>query len=110
MQIAKWNIENITGYKPITTYFEDFSIAENFGTKAIIDTYNTAKKELATDFLGNYKELTELVMALNWKIWQHYQNNEKVARTYNTLWQELDGIAQNELTGEALTYFYNTTD
>lgn len=30
MKIAVWNIEALTGYKPITTFYEDFSIADHY--------------------------------------------------------------------------------
>ena len=29
--IKTWNIEAMTGYKPRTTFYEDFSIADHFG-------------------------------------------------------------------------------
>ena len=32
MTIKTWNIEELTGYKPFTTFYEDFSIADAFGT------------------------------------------------------------------------------
>lgn len=37
--MTKWNIESMCGYKPITTFWNDFEIAEIFGKKAVIDTY-----------------------------------------------------------------------
>ena len=33
------NIEEMTGYKPRTTFYEDFSIADQFRVMAIRDTY-----------------------------------------------------------------------
>lgn len=67
MKIKDWNIEALTGYKPITTFYTDFSIAEPFGESAIKDTYERAFKIWKSD----YKYLTELVMVLNWKCWEH---------------------------------------
>ena len=29
--MSKWNIEEFCGYKPITTFWDDFSIADVFG-------------------------------------------------------------------------------
>lgn len=110
MTIKNWNIEEMTGYTPITTYYQDFSIADKFGTNAIKDTYNRVKNELAEDYNGNYKEFTEFVMALNWKIWEHYQSNDTLAKLYNTLWEQADIIAQEQLTDDKLSYFYSTTD
>lgn len=56
MKITDWNIEQLVGYKPITTFFTDFSIADNFGESAVIDTYNRAFEYWKSD----YKYLTEL--------------------------------------------------
>lgn len=33
------------GYQPKTTFWMDFSIADRFGTEAIVDTYERAFKE-----------------------------------------------------------------
>ena len=73
MKIKNWNIEAITGYKPITTFYTDFSIADNFGANAILDTFKRAFRS----WKDNYKYLTELVMVLNWKIHEHYEKNNK---------------------------------
>ena len=45
MKIKNWNIEELTGYKPLTTLYMDFSIADKFGKNAILSTFNAAKKE-----------------------------------------------------------------
>lgn len=106
MKYKDWNIEALTGYKPISTFYTDFSIADAFGVNAIRDTYERAFEGWKSD----YKMLTELVMALNWKIWEHYERNDRYARLYNELWSEADQWVQDNLTGEALSYFYRTTD
>lgn len=106
MVIKNWNIESETGYKPITTFYTDFSIADNFGKAAIKDTYKRAFHE----WKGNYKYLTELVMALNWKIYEHWDTNNEYAGLYNELFEKADVYAQENLKGEELSYFYRTTD
>ena len=106
MTVKTWNIEAMTGYKPITTFYEDFSIADWFGVDAIRDTFKRAFAHWQED----YKFLTELVMALNWKIWEHYESNEKYAKVYNELWEKADLYATSHLKGEELAYFYRTTD
>ena len=78
-----------TGYECFTTFFEDFTIAEKFGLNAVKDTFNRAFKE----WKSNYKYLTELTMVLNWKIWQYYEKNEKLAELYNSLWEKADTYA-----------------
>lgn len=107
MRIKTWNIEAMTGYQPITTFYEDFSIADAFGTAAVKDTY---KRGLETARFMGYKYLTEFVMALNWKIWEHYGSNESLALLYNDLWEKAADYATENLQGEELSYYYRTTD
>ncbi len=102
----KWNVEELCGYKPITTFWQDFSIAEVFGADAIRDTYCRAFKEWKSD----YKYLTELVMVLNHKIGQHYGTNDAYAKLYNDLWAEADAYACENLKGSEAEYFFRVTD
>ena len=57
----------MNGYTTITTFWQDFSIADKFGIDAIKDTFNRAFNE----WKGNYQYLTELVLVLNWKVWEY---------------------------------------
>jgi len=107
MKIAKWNIENITGYKPITTFYEDFSIADRFGYNAVRDTFRRGFK--TAQALG-YKEMTEFAMVLNWKVFEHYESNPVLAKVYQDLWVEINDYLRDTLKGEALDYYYRTTD
>lgn len=103
-----WNIEALTGYKPKTTFYLDFSIAEPFGIKAITDTYQNAVKSWKT----NIEYMTELSMALNWKIWEHYETNPTLGKLYNDLWDKCCTYITSEagFTEEELSYYYSTTD
>ncbi len=84
--IKDWNIEALTGYKPITTYWSDFSIAERFGEKEVRDTYKRAFKFHHDDI----KWMTEICMVLNWKIHEHYGINDRLAELYDELWRKCD--------------------
>lgn len=106
MRIKTWNIEEMTGYKPKTTFYEDFSIADIFGIGAVKDTYKNAFEGWKDD----YEYLTELVMALNWKIWEHYKDNEPLARVYDELWRKAHAYAVDNLKDEELTYYLRTID
>lgn len=106
ISVKDWNIEAITGYKPISTFYTDFSIAEKDGIDGIKSTF----QKNFEDWKSDYKYLTELVMALNWKIFEHYEKNEEFAVLYNSLWEFADGWAIDNLQGEELDYFYETTD
>lgn len=104
--VKDWNIEEMTGYKPISSFYRDFSIADKFGVNEIRDTY----KRAFDGWKNNYKYLTELVMALNWKIWEHYGINDEYGMLYDKLWREAAEYATTSLKGEELQYYYITTD
>lgn len=90
-----------------TTFWTDFSIADRFGTSAVRETFQRAFDE----WKSNYKYLTELVIVLNRKIWEHYENwNKTLAKVYNDIWQIADSYAYENLKDEELKYFIHTTD
>ena len=99
-------VESEFGYRLFTTFFEDFSIAEAFGVSAVRGTYKRAFNEWKSD----YKYLTELVLILNWKIWEHYKEDKKYAEVYNELFNEANNYARDNLEGDELLYFFNVTD
>lgn len=106
-----WGIEDETGYKPFTTFWQDFSIADTYGLQAIQDTFNRAFEE----WKGNYKYLTELVLVLNHKIFHHYvkdgtEEQNETASLYNELWRKANDYALDNLKGEQAVYFYQQTD
>ena len=106
MTVENWRIEEMTGYKPMTTFYMDFSIADKFGVEAIKGTFEMAFAEWKHD----YKYITEVTMVLNWKIWRWYGKNEDYAKIYDQLWRELDQWCVDNLKGEELEYYYKTTD
>lgn len=101
-----WTIQQETGYEPKTTFWDDFSIADVYGTAGVKDTFNRAFRE----WKKNTTFLTELVLVLNWKIWQHYESNKQLALLYNELYSKADEYAYTHLKGDDLKYYYKTTD
>lgn len=102
----KYFIEH-TGYQMQTTFWDDFSVADAFGADAVLDTY----KRCFDEWKGDYKYLTELVMVLNWKIWQHYYGgNNILSNIYDNLFDKCATYAQDNLTEEELRYYYRITD
>lgn len=99
-------VEAETGYRPFTTFYEDFGIAERFGIPAVRETYGRVLKEWGRD----HKYLTELVMVLNWKIWEHHEHNESLALLYEELWEKARDYAYDTLTGSDLEYFFQVTE
>ena len=94
------------GYETKTTFWDDFTIADSFGEAAIIDTYNRAFKEWHT----NVEYITELVLVLNHKIWQWYQNNPRLGELYDKLWNKTHEWCLDNLEGDDFTYYWKTVD
>lgn len=100
------NIEELNGWRPITTFWSDFDIADRFGKEAVLDTYNRAFKEWRYD----YRYLTELVMVLNHKCWQWYERDNELSELYCSLFEVADNYAIENLKGAELKYFLEITD
>ncbi|WP_349854886.1 hypothetical protein [Bacteroides cellulosilyticus] len=94
------------GYDVVTTFWEDFSAADIYGIPAVSDTFNRAFEE----WKGNHIYLTELVLVLNHKIWQHHESSPALAKEYDELWRKADSYAVDNLQGSELEYFYDVTD
>lgn len=102
-----WNIEALTGYKPHTTFWSDFDIADSFGLQAIQDTYDRSFAE----WKNNCIYVTELCMVLNHKIWQWYEIKDyHKSSLYDRLWKQCDEWCMNNLKGKDLEYYLRTTD
>ena len=106
LTVENWTIEEQTGYKPITTFYTDFSIADKFGIAAIQDTYNRSFKS----WKSNINYITELVMVLNWKCWRWYEVNNEYSRLYQQLYYKLDEWIFKNFSGKELEYYIQTTD
>lgn len=105
--IPAWNIEQLTGYKPQTTFWSDFSTADLFGTSAIKDTFKRAFEEWKDDTVF----VTELAMVLNYRWWKHYKTgNMLFSGTYQDLYYQVMDWADENLKGEDADYFYKTLD
>lgn len=104
MKIATWRIEELTGYQPKTTFYEDFSIADYFGKNAVLDTYKRAFKGWKHDT----EYVTELCMAINWKSFEH--QDDPLCEVYSELFYKLRDWCFENLKDEDLEYFIRTTD
>ena len=108
IKTPEWGIEEITGYKPKTTFWKDFSIAERMnGLNGVQETFNKAFKEWS----DKYRYLTELVLVLNWKCWYwHDQGDDDLSTLYQNLFYQATEYALDNLKDEELSYFWEPTD
>lgn len=104
MTFREFMAEN--GYELQTTFWDDFSIADRFGLSAIRETFNRAFAEWKEDC----EFLTELILVLNHKIWQYYETKPELAVFYQSLWEQADRYAIENLQGDELSYYYRVTD
>lgn len=94
-------------YQFQTTFWTDFAIADAFGVDAVKDTYERAFREWRHDVVY----VTELVLVLNWKCWQHFEKGDDVlGKLYHDLYYECDGWCCEHLKGDDLQYYFETTD
>ena len=89
-----------------TTFWSDFSIADVFGKEAVQDTFNRA----FTEWKSDVRYLTDLVVVLNHKIFQHFNGDRELSKLYDALWKIADSYAMENLTGDDFEYFFNITD
>ena len=83
----------INGYQMTTTFWEDFSIAERFGIKAIKDTFRRAVKEWEDD--PTY--MAEVAIVTNTKCWMWYQQGkEALSRLYSDLYYKVRDIVYDD--------------
>lgn len=99
------------GYEPITTFWNDFTIADRFvgvEKSPIEDTYKRALEYAKTD----YKYFTELVLVLNHKIWEWYNKDASRGILYDRLWKEAEAsfFKLYEDNEEAMKYYFEVTD
>ena len=97
----------LAGYHTCTTFYGDFSIADPYGKSSIEDTYERAFKS----WKDNLKYITELVMVLNHKCWEHYYaENHTLSELYQHLYEKTHDWCLDHLKGKDLTYYLQTLD
>ena len=101
-------LEQFTDYRSITTFWDDYSIAERFGVAAVKDTFKRSFRE----WKDNYKYLTELVMVLNHKLsqWSYKNPDSLIYKAYEECFYKARDYAVTHLHGNELSYYLRVTD
>lgn len=89
-----------------TTFWEDFRQQSDLA----FQLFRTRSIVLSKSGKEDYEFLTELVLVLNHKIWQYHEKRPEFAELYNTLWEQTDQYAMENLKDEELSYFFDVTD
>lgn len=72
-------------YEMKTTFFSDFAIANRFGKKAVIETYQTSFDSFKDDVVY----MMELTFVLNINCWQKYHEGDlAMSKVYEELYYE----------------------
>ena len=106
IQLQKLALEKLFNYKFQTTFWEEFSIADQYGPNEIMQHYHLAFDQ----WKDNLEYLTELVLVLNWKIFQWYQVDDNLGLTYDELWKMTDDYAMQTLKDDDLHYYLSVLD
>lgn len=117
IKLPVWNIEEMTGYKPQTTFWIVFSIADKFGLDAVKNTFERVFKE----WKSNIVFVTELTMVINHKCWEHWNrangkmipfsdSHNEIGQWYKDKYYEMLDWADKNLKGRDLDYFYKALD
>ena len=104
--LEKLALEKMLDYKFESTFWEEFSIAEDYGAEGVKEHYDL----VFSQWKDNIKFLTELVLVLNIKIFIWYGVDDIIGKMYDQLWKETDGYAIDTLKGDDLHYYLHTLD
>lgn len=90
-----------------TTFWQDFTDAETNGIIAICDLWKKTFQENKC----NVVNLTELVIVLNWKLWDHFYHDESnLVHVYDGLWKKTHKYAISYLKDDELSYYLREVD
>ena len=107
MVYEQW-LAKFTSWRPKTSAWQSFSIAEQISEREVNDTY----KRLFNQMKDDYQLLTELVMVLNHKMFQHSEipGHRRLCELYGNLFESADGYAMKTLKDDQLSYFLSIID
>ena len=104
--LEKMALEKMLDFKFESSFWEEFSIAEEYGPEGIRRHYDTVFDQ----YKDNLKYLTELVLVLNIKIFIWYGVDDTIGKMYDKLWKETDSYALNTLKSDDLHYYLSILD
>lgn len=104
--LDKQYFERTLGFKFDSTFFEEFSIAEQYGPKGIREHFNLVFRE----WKDNLKYVMELVQVLNLKVATWFGKDDDLGMTYDELWHIADSYVFENYSKEDLQTYLHTLD
>ena len=103
----EWRMAKDINYQPKTNFWDMFTEVEPKEEK-IKQLAETLFKKYEND----YKALTELVMVINHKSWEHSNHNTVLSILYSNLYYKYDQMAMKVLdkNKETIEYYFKTLD
>ena len=99
-------LEETFDFKLESTFWEEFSIAEDYGSEGVREHYDL----VFSQWKDNVKYLTELVLVLNLKLFTWFRVDDELGKLYEDLYVDADSYALSTLDGDDLHYFLHTLD
>ena len=104
--LERMSLEKMLNYKFESSFWEEFSIAEDYGPEGIHHHYDIVFEQ----YKDNLKYLTELVLVLNIKIFIWYGVDDTIGKMYEDLYVDADAYALSSFEGDDLHYYLHTLD
>lgn len=114
-KLPEWGMAKAIGYKPKTTFWQDFSIADLYGPEAVLDTFKRAFREWCHDV----EYIAEMSLVLNHKgFWYNSASEKKdnngflalMSELYFNLYEQLNEWAKDNYKDADAEYYFNVTD
>ena len=87
-------------------FYDRFTKAEDGGIESVKECYNTILAEAKQD----YQKITELYIVVNHKVWEHNEQNTKLAHLYYDFQKAVYQWVDENLSADEAEYFYSLTD
>lgn len=98
-----WHFEKLNGYQPLTLFYTDLSVSEDYGADAVQGIF-----EFCFDIAikSGIAHLTELVLVLKCKAEEVSETDVALAKLYEGFWKKVDAYVQNKFKGNKLYHYY----
>ena len=98
-----WHFEKLNGYQPMTLFYTDFSVSEDYGADAVQETFEYC---FQTAISSGIAPLTELVLVLMCKAEEVSETDAALAKIYEGFWKKVDAYVQKNCKGYKLYHYY----